>query len=226
VSVEPALAERLRAIPVAEMSDTLEAAGLPGRILHPALRRSPPGGPGRRMAGPAVCLWGEASGAPGLTIRAVDRAVRPGAVVVVGPGDGCTAALVGGNMAAAWRIAGCAGLVVDGAVRDSADFGDLPVHARGESPRNCRGAWRMAAVDRPLTLPGATGPLTLHPGDWVHGDGDGVAVLPRAHVLQLIEDAETVGRIERSMRARIVAGEDRQTVYEGTPRFCHVRAVG
>ena len=111
---EAALADRLRAIPVAEMSDTLEAAGLPGRILHPDFRPFPPGVAGRRMAGPAVCLSGEASAAPGLAIRAVDGAVRAGCVVAVGPGEGCAAALVGGNMAAAWRIKGCAGLVVDG----------------------------------------------------------------------------------------------------------------
>jgi regulator of RNase E activity RraA len=223
---EAALADRLRAIPVAEMSDTLEAAGLPGRILHPDFRSFPSGGAGRRMAGPAVCLSGEASAAPGLPIRAVDGAVQPGCIVAVSPGEGCTAALVGGNMAAAWRIKGCAGLVVDGAVRDAADFGDLAVFARGASPRNCRGAWRIAATDQPLALPGATGPVTLHPGDWLHGDGDGIAVLPRAFLLQLVEDAEAVGRIERRMRARILTGEDRQAVYASSLRFAHVRAAG
>lgn len=221
--VEAALADRLRAIPVAEMSDTLETAGLPGRILHPDFRPFPLGVAGRRMAGPAVCLSGVASAAPGLSIRAVDGAVRTGCVVAVGPGEGCAAALVGGNMAAAWRIKGCAGLVVDGTLRDAADFGDLAVFARGASPRNCRGAWRIAATDRPLTLPGATGPVTIHPGDWLQGDVDGVVVLPCAFLLQLVEDAEAVGRIERRMRTRILAGEDRQAVYEESPRFAGIR---
>jgi hypothetical protein len=52
-----------------------------------------------------------------------------------------------------------------------------------------------------------------------------VAVLPRAYVSQLIEDAEAVGLIERRMRARILAGEDRQTVYDSSPRFSHVRVA-
>lgn len=223
MSAEAALALRLCEIPVAEMSDTLEAAGLPGRILDPALRRR---APGPRLAGPAICLTGEASAGPGLPIRTVDGAIRPGAVAVVGPGDGCAAALVGGNMVSAWRMAGLAGLVVDGAVRDSGDFADLPVYARGVSPRNCRGQWRFVALGRPLTLPGAVGPVTIAPGDWLHGDDDGIAVLPGAALVQLIEDAEAVGRIERRMRARILAGEDRESVYEDSPRFAAVRAAG
>jgi 4-hydroxy-4-methyl-2-oxoglutarate aldolase len=220
---EARLAARLAAVPVAEMSDTLDAAGLPDRVLAAAFA---PLGAAARFAGPAVCLSGEAAAGPGLPIAAVDAAIRPGAVVIVGPGAGCERALLGGNMVAAWRTAGMQALIVDGRVRDSADYADLPVHARGRSPLNCRGHWRFTAIDAPVRLPGTDAPVTVRPGDWILGDADGIVVLPRADALRLIEDAEGVGRIERQMRAAIQRGADRQSVYEGHARFAHVRRAG
>ena len=203
------------------MSDTLDAAGLPSCILSSRLR---PMTGARRMAGPALCLAGEASDIPGLPIRAVDSAVVPGAVVIVGPGDSCERALVGGNMIAAWMGRGMAGLLVDGMVRDTADYDALPVFARGRSPQNCRGHWRFTATNSAVSLPGRDGAdVTIGTGDWILADDDGIAVLPRSVLMHLLEDAQEVGRIERRMRAAIDAGTDRQQVYESHPRFAHVR---
>jgi regulator of RNase E activity RraA len=218
--VDPALIERLCAIPVAEMSDTLAAAGLPGQVLASGFIRV---GSDRPFAGPVICLGGETSAEPGLPIRDIDRVIRPGHIVVVGPGEACQAALVGGNMITSWRRLGAAGIVVDGFVRDISSFDGLPGLARATTPVNCRGLWRFVSTTKPITLPGQTAPVVIHPGDWLHGDRDGTVVLPADKVLSLTEDAEEVGRIEKRMRALIEAGEGRQSVYDKHDRFGHVR---
>lgn len=202
------------------MSDTLAAAGLPHQVLASGFIRI---GSGRPFAGPVVCLGGESSTEPGLSIRAIDSAIRPGNIVVVGPGDGCSAALVGGNMITSWKRLGAAVIVVNGFVRDVDSFDGLPALIHGTTPVNCRGLWRFVSTDAPIILPGQIAPIRIKPGDWLHSDRDGTVVLPAAKLISLIEDAEQVGRIERNMRALIEAGEDRQNVYERHDRFGHVR---
>lgn len=202
------------------MSDTLTAAGWPDQVLaavlRPVLRPLP-------FAGPAVCLSGEASSATGLTIGDTDAVVVAGCVVVVGPGEDCPGALVGGNMITAWRSLRCAGAVVDGYIRDSAAFDGLPALSRGVIPMNNKGHWRFVSVTEPITLPGQTAPVRVTPGDWLHGDADGSVVIPAALLDTIVEDAEHVGRIEQQMRALIAAGKDRHRVYEAHDRFGHVR---
>lgn len=194
-------------IPVAEMCDTMQAAG-----MFPAVLPLPPAA--IAFAGPAVCLsYGDAS----LPIAAVDAAITAGAVVVVGPNNGVEGALVGGNMVTAWRRAGCSALIVDGCIRDSDAFAGLPLLRRGVSPLNSRADWRIGAVDLPVTI----GSVTIHPGDWLHGDADGTIVLPARDLARLIAWAEQVGHVERDMRNRIERGEDRQRVY-ATDRYGHI----
>lgn len=220
---DEALAARLRAIPVAEMSDTLTAASLPGQVLAAILR---PVLQPLSFAGPAVCLLGEAASAAGLTICETDAAILPGCIIVIGPGDDCTGALVGGNMTTSWRRLGCVGVVVDGFVRDSSAFNGLAALSRGVTPMNNKGRWRFVSVNQAISLPGQTAPVMVHPGDWLHGDDDGTVVIPRDYVQILVEDAEQVGRIEKAMRALILAGGDRHEVYATHDRFGHVRRLG
>ncbi|RJK96615.1 hypothetical protein, partial [Paracoccus siganidrum] len=71
------IAQRLSAIPVAEMCDTMQVAGIAPAVL-------PLPASGLPFAGPAVCL---SFGAATLPIATVDRAVTAGAVIVAGPGQ-------------------------------------------------------------------------------------------------------------------------------------------
>jgi len=204
------------------MSDTLTAAGLPDQVLAASLR---PVSRPLTFAGPAVCLMGEASSEAGLTIGDTDSAIVPGSIVIVGPGGGCPGALVGGNMITSWRRLGCAGVVVDGFVRDSSAFDGIAALSKGVVPMNNKGRWRFVSVSAPVSLPGQTTPVIVRPGDWLHGDADGTVVLPCEHLQVLIEDAEQVGRIEKRMCALILAGKDRQEVYATHDRFGHVRRM-
>ncbi len=96
-----------------------------------------------------------------------------GRVLVVDAGGSRRCAVFGGNLAAAAAKNGWAGVIVYGCVRDSAEINavDLGVRALALHPR--RPAKRGEGQrDLPVTFLGAT----VHPGDWIYADADGVLV--------------------------------------------------
>jgi len=103
----------------------------------------------------------------------------PGAdsVLVVDGAGSLRTALVGDLIAGAALASGWAGLILHGAVRDSAALSglDLGIKALGTIPR--RSAKTGAgAVDVPV----AFGGVTFCPGDILHADDDGIVLLPRS----------------------------------------------
>ncbi|MFD7084982.1 ribonuclease E activity regulator RraA [Streptomyces sp. NPDC002181] len=98
-----------------------------------------------------------------------------GAVLVVDGGGSLRTALTGDLIAGAAQRNGWAGLIINGAVRDSVALGglDLGIKALGTVPRKS-GKTGAGTVDEPVTL----GEVTFRPGDTVHADDDGTVVLP------------------------------------------------
>ena len=92
-------------------------------------------------------------------------------------GGSLRTALVGDLIAGAAQANGWAGLVVHGAVRDSAALRglDLGIKALGTIPRKS-GKTGVGAVDVPVTF----GHVTFQPGDMLHADDDGIVLLPPA----------------------------------------------
>jgi regulator of RNase E activity RraA len=66
--------------------------------------------------------------------------------------------------------------------------------------------------------------VTVHPGDFVFGDCDGLLVIPRALTLEVLEAGERVLAFEEDQRRRLRAGEPRAQVY-AQDRYAHVRRV-
>ncbi|MCG8927612.1 ribonuclease E activity regulator RraA [Lentzea sp. CC55] len=108
-------------------------------------------------------------------VRTLLRAPGDGAVLVVDGGGSLRTALTGDLIATAAVENGWAGLVLNGAVRDSATLGgmNLGVLALGTIPRKS-GKTGAGEVDVPVTFGG----VEFKPGDVLHADSDGVAVLP------------------------------------------------
>jgi regulator of ribonuclease activity A len=109
-------------------------------------------------------------------LRELVRAPGSGRVLVVDGGGSLRAALVGDMLAGAALANGWAGLILHGAVRDSAALAglDLGVKALGTNPRP-GGKTGAGAVDVPVSFGG----VTFHPGDVLHADDDGIVLLPR-----------------------------------------------
>lgn len=98
-----------------------------------------------------------------------------GRMLVVDGGGSLRCALVGDRLAQLAIDHGWAGIVVFGALRDSAviDGMDVGVWALGTSPRKSikRG---QGVVGAPIRFAG----IVVRPGDWVYADADGVVVGP------------------------------------------------
>lgn len=122
---ETTLLERLTALETGQLSDVLDEAGLSNHALSSDLR---PLDETRPMVGIAVCARGEPivrtqePRGRRLEVDALDKAITPGAVLLIETGGYHAGSCVGGLMAYSLRRGGCRGLVVDGAVRDAAEI--------------------------------------------------------------------------------------------------------
>ena len=125
-------------------------------------------------------------------------------LVIDGRGDRNTA-LWGGITTHAARLKGLAGVVVDGAIRDSAEIArdTFPVFARAVVP-NAGGAEYLGELQVPVQCGG----LPVRPGDWVVGDEDGVAAVPEERVKEALDSAERLREIETRITEAVLRGED------------------
>jgi regulator of ribonuclease activity A len=98
-----------------------------------------------------------------------------GAVLVVDGGGSLRTALVGDVIAGIAVDRGWAGLVINGAVRDSVALNGLEIgiKALGTNPRKS-GKTGAGEVDQPIEIGG----VRLSPGRTVVSDEDGIVVLP------------------------------------------------
>ena len=101
-------------------------------------------------------------------------------------------------------VGGIAGLIIDGAVRDSDSILEMgfPVFSRGLSIR-------AAQKNQPgrINVPIICGGVAINPGDWVMGDRDGVVVIPRLNVSAVIVAAKAREAAEIALRKGIEAGK-------------------
>ena len=136
--------------------------------------RIAPLSPTMKFAGPALTV--EIRPGDNLMIHAAMAIARPGDVIVVdGKGD-LTSALMGEIMCQQCAAIGVAGVVIDGAVRDSEAIRalGLPMYAAGLNPNG-----PTKSVAGRLNHPISIGGVTVRPGDLVVGDADGVTVIER-----------------------------------------------
>ncbi|MBE8475912.1 ribonuclease E activity regulator RraA [Streptomyces justiciae] len=110
-------------------------------------------------------------------LRDLLRTPGDGHVLVIDGGGSLRTALVGDLIAGAAQDNGWAGLIVHGAVRDSATLAGLRIgiKALGTIPRKSAKD-SAGAVDTPVTF----GDITFHPGDILHADDDGIVLLPES----------------------------------------------
>lgn len=135
-----------------------------------------------KVAGPALTV--EVRPGDNLMIHAALAIAKPGDVIVVdGKGDQ-TCALIGEIMVSQAMAIGVAGMVLDAAVRDTEALRakGFPVWSFGFNP--CGPTKRVSGrVNHPISVGG----VTVNPGDLVVGDADGVVVIERERVGEMIE---------------------------------------
>lgn len=157
--------------------------------------------PRMKVAGPAFTV--EVRPGDNLMIHAAMALAKPGDVLVIdGKGDQ-TSALMGTIMMTACRQLGLAGVVVDGAVRDSLEIDemDYPVFSVGTNP-NGPTKNNGGRIGQPVSVGG----VTVSPGDFIIGDGDGVVVVEREVLPGLLPLAEHKVQAEAKRIAQIKQG--------------------
>jgi 4-hydroxy-4-methyl-2-oxoglutarate aldolase len=158
----------------AVFADVAERRGaMHGRIQ--ALR------PRMKLAGPAFTV--EVRPGDNLMIHAAMSLAKPGDVLVIdGKGDQ-NAALMGTIMMTACKQLGLAGVVIDGAVRDSMEIDemDYPVFSVGTNPNG-----PTKQVGGRIGHPISCGGVTVHAGDFIIADCDGVVVVEREKIESLL----------------------------------------
>ena len=138
-----------------------------------------------------------------LEIEAVDS-LLPGEIVVVGTGKSIRNAPWGELLSTAARARGARGAVVDGLVRDVQKIEEIgfPVFAAGIKPVDSMGRGIVTGYNVPIEC----GEVIVHGGDFVFADFDGVVVIPRAIVKEVIDLAMDKVRRENDSRADLMKG--------------------
>lgn len=193
--VPPHIVQQAGAYQAAILADVAGRRGaLHGRIT--ALR------PSMKVVGTAFTV--EVRPGDNLMIHAAMSLAQPGDVLVVdGKGDQ-TAALMGTIMMTACQKLGIAGVVLDGAVRDSLELEEMgfPVFSVGTNPN---GPTKLVPgrIGHPISIGG----VTVHPGDLVLGDADGVVIVEREKIEALLPLAEKKVKDEAARIAAIQQGD-------------------
>jgi RraA family protein len=162
------------------LSDSMERLYAAGPQLRPMHREG-------KLAGPAFTV----KTAPGdnlLVHKALDVA-RAGDVIVVDAGGYAEQAIIGELMATRAKQRGIAGLVIWGAIRDSAELGagSYPVFACGVTHR---GPYKdgPGEINVPVSIAG----MSVSPGDIIVGDADGLVAVPQALAERVLASAQAI----------------------------------
>ncbi|HYI50324.1 MAG TPA: 4-carboxy-4-hydroxy-2-oxoadipate aldolase/oxaloacetate decarboxylase [Microbacterium sp.] len=179
---------------VATVHEAIGRSGLVGPTLRPIQK-------GGRMAGSAVTVLC----APGdnLMIHAAVEQCREGDVLVVTTTAPSLDGSFGELFATALRYRGVRGLVTTGGVRDVADLRAMgfPVWSTAV---NAQGT--VKATPGSVNVPITVGAVTVHPGDVIVADDDGVLCVPRDDVETALKASEARVEKEAASRAAYQAG--------------------
>lgn len=200
----PELLARWRAIPVAVIVDHA-----PECQIDIALRPLRPAGQNPGLFGRAVTAR---CAAPdfGPVLRAIGL-ITAGEVLVIDAAGESGWAMIGDVLGGHLHRIGAAGIVCDGAVRDTgtlAGMAGLAVYARHVNPRGPTAA-AGTEVNGTVTIGGRA----VSPGDLIIGDDDGLAALTPAEAAALIDRCEAKLVLEAEWIRRLAAGETLDAVF-------------
>ncbi|MGK6306115.1 RraA family protein [Variovorax sp. DT-64] len=158
--------------------------------------------PRMKLAGTAFTV--EVRPGDNLMIHAAIAMAKPGDVLVIDGKADQSSALMGTIMMTACQKLGIAGVVMDGACRDSLEIDemDYPVFSVGTNPNG-----PTKNIGGRIGHPVSVGDVTVRPGDFIIGDGDGVVVVEREKIEALLPLAAKKVKDEAGRIAAIKEGD-------------------
>jgi len=191
---DPRLVAEFAKMVTPHLSDSMERLYAGGPRLRPMHREG-------KLAGPAFTVK-TAAGDNLLVHKALDSA-RPGDVIVVDAGGFLDNAIIGELMMTRAKQRGVAGIVIWGAIRDSAEIGagTYPVFAAGVTHR---GPYKNGPGE--INVPIMMGGAPVNPGDIIVGDADGLVAVPQELAAQVLASAKAILAKETASMKQILAG--------------------
>lgn len=128
-----------------------------------------------------------------------------GAVLVIDCRKEISAGCLGDILIARLMERGVAGVVTDGAMRDTPQFASfpIPVYAGGAAAPASFGTHHAVDLDVPI----ACGDVAVFPGDVLVGDAEGVVVIPSHLAEEVARDAAEQERLEAWILDEVKAGQ-------------------
>lgn len=191
---DAALVKRLGALGTSTVHEAYGRTGLMKPYLRPVWA-------GGEAAGTAVTVLAQ----PGdnWMIHVAVEQCRPGDILVVGCTADNTDGMFGDLLATSVQARGVVGLVIDAGCRDVKSLREMgfPVWSKAVSARGTVKA-TLGAVNVPVVCAG----VNVHPGDAVVADDDGVVVVARKDVGDVVTKAEKRYADEEDKRRKLAAG--------------------
>ena len=175
-----------------------EASGRQGLIDLPLIQVVPKS----RVAGKArTVLCGQGDN---VMVHACIEHIQPGEIVVLAQPESQASALIGDMLVTQMEVAGAAGVLLNGAVRDFEELVAMGLPIWTQFVR-VRGATKTE-IGR-LNVPVAMGGNIIYPGDIVVMDADGAITIRLSRLDEILEKAEARAAKEDALRERYKNGE-------------------
>jgi 4-hydroxy-4-methyl-2-oxoglutarate aldolase len=202
------LLELYKNLRVADVSDGLDMAGLPGTgLVNPEIhacwtdlkdfkhvfrgiavtvRYVPTQRPALPAPGEDFSKW-ESNFYSKISTEAFTALIRPGTAIVIDDVEDMDIGSIGSNNILNWYRLGAVGVVTDAGARDTDEIGleQVPLYLRKKGRGIRPGRNEIESVNRPVSIGG----VLVCPGDVIVADGDGVVVVPRAVAEQVAKYA-------------------------------------
>lgn len=209
VVLRPDLVKALEQLSTATLTHQLQMRGVRNAFMS-GLK---PLHPDKRMVGRARTLRYVAlredqqpryAGGVNAQKRAVES-IAPGDVLVIEARGAPDAGTIGDIYATRLNALGGAGIVTDGALRDTPAIAEVgvPVYHQASHGSTFGRLHMPFSVDEPVTCAG----VFVAPGDVIVGDGEGAVVLPNALVEEIVAAAVIQEEKEAFALERVAAGE-------------------
>ncbi|MBP1930845.1 RraA family protein [Ammoniphilus resinae] len=193
--------DQLKEIPTTCVSDALNGQNSLDSTIKPLDEQL-------KVVGRAVTV--KISPGDNLLVLKAMREANPGDVLVIDAKSYMDSASCGDfNLKLAQKL-GLAGVVIDGVVRDVLAMKEMnyPVFARGV----CTAASKKYGAGE-INVPISCGATVIQPGDIIHGDADGVVVIPRGLEEDVLKKAQEKLKQDMEREERILTSRESAQQY-------------
>ncbi|NQU03252.1 MAG: 4-carboxy-4-hydroxy-2-oxoadipate aldolase/oxaloacetate decarboxylase [Syntrophaceae bacterium] len=195
------LVESMRALPTATISEAYGSKGALFNYIKP-IRTS------MKLCGSVIPV--KARPGDNLLVHKAIYVAQPGDVLLIDTESFVEGGFWGEIMSEAAQQRGIEGLVTDGAVRDTEEIAEMgfPVFCQAVSIKGTTKI-SLGTINHPIHFGG----IKIRPGDLIVGDADGVVVIARDDVSEVLEKAQEREAKEKRICAQIKQGKTTLELY-------------